>query len=113
VLTVKQFVTVRLGAFASKVLAAGAMHGETSSTALERALRCYLGDKESAAPGWLYPDFLRDRDAVEEVELRLHVERDVWKALEEEARTQGVSLQRLLEHAVIYFAAQVDAGRIA
>jgi hypothetical protein len=110
---VKQFVAVRLGAFASKVLAAEAMNGgQASSTSVERAIRCYLGDKESGGPGWPYPAFLRDRAPLEEVELRLHVDGDLWKQLEAEAESQGVTVQQMLEHAVIYFAAEVNAGRV-
>ena len=35
------------------------------------------------------------------------------EAAEAEARRQGVTLEELLEHAVLYYLADLDAGRIA
>jgi hypothetical protein len=107
-------VTVKLGAFASKTLAAEAMNGgEPSSASVERAIRCYLNDRGgSAGPGWPFPAFLRGREPVEAVELRLEIEEDLWASLEDEASSQGVSVQQMLDHAVLYFAAEVNAGRV-
>ena len=105
--------TVKLGDFASKTLAAEAMNGgEPRSASVERAIHCYLGDKGSAGPGWLFPAFLRGREPVEAVELRLEIEEGLWASLEDEASSQDVSVRQMLDHAVLYFAAEVNAGRV-
>lgn len=102
-----------MGALASKALAAEAMNGgDPSSTNVEQAIRCYLRDKESAGPGWSFPAFLRGREPIEAVELRLEIDEELWRSLEEEAGRQEVSVQQMLDHAVLYFAAEVNAGRV-
>ena len=109
----KRSVKVALGAFASKVLAVeGKNGGQSVPASAEQAIRCYLNDKTSGGPGWSYPAFLRGRAPHEEVELELSVDDSLWRSLEEEAEDQDVSPQQMLEHAVIYFAAEVDAGRM-
>jgi hypothetical protein len=110
---VKRSVKVCLGTFASKVLAVeGRNDGESVPASVEQAIRCYLNGKTSRGPGWSYPAFLRGRSPHQEVELQLSVEDSLWRSLEEEAEHQDVSSQQMLEHAVIYFAAEVDAGRM-
>jgi hypothetical protein len=105
-------VTVKLGAFASKTLVAEAMNGgEPTAASVERAIRCYLGDKGSAGPGWPFPAFLRGREPVEAIELRLAIEEGLWASLEDEASSQDVDVQQMLDHAVLYFAAEFNAGR--
>lgn len=104
---------VKLGSFASKTLAAEAMNGgEPSAVGVERAIQCYLGDKGSAGSGWPFPAFLRGREPVEPVEFQLEIEEHLWGSLESEASNQGVSVQQMLDHAVLYFAAEVNAGRV-
>lgn len=106
-------VLVRLGAFASKALAAEVMNGGTpSSGSVEKAIRCYLNEEDPDRPGWRFPAFLRDRQPVDAVELSLEVDEGLWQALEEEARAQEVSVEQMLEHAVLYFAAEINAGRV-
>jgi hypothetical protein len=106
-------VSVRLGAFASKALAVEAMNGgKPSSVSVERAIHCYLNARETPGPGWSFPAFLRGREPLEAVELQLELEEDLWKSLEDEAGRQGVSVQQMLDHAVLYFAAEVNAGRV-
>jgi hypothetical protein len=61
-----------------------------------------------ALPGFL-PD---EEEAGERVTLELEIDSAVWTDFEREAERQGVSPQRLAEHAVLYFAADRDAGRI-
>jgi hypothetical protein len=47
------------------------------------------------------------------VRLDLDVNQDAWTALGAEAARQRVPLERLLEHATIYYLADVDSGRLA
>jgi hypothetical protein len=106
--------TVSLGAFAREALAGDGTNGsEFASSSVARAIRCYLNDRKSRIAGWSYPSFLREQSASEEVvELELSVDDALWLQLEEEAEQQEVSPRQMLEHAVFYFAAEVNAGRV-
>lgn len=107
----KRLVTVRLSEFACDAIANEGDDDHTP-TRVTGAIRCYLNDKESSGPGWTYPSFLRDTEPGKEVELRLSVEDELWHALDQEAQRQGVSVQKMVAHAVLYVAAEVNAGRV-
>jgi len=84
-----------------------------ASARMARAVRYYLRAKDRERPGWRYPSFLREREEGEgSVELELRVDDDVWRSFEAEAKKQGVSTTRLVEHAALYFVADLNAGRI-
>lgn len=109
----KRSVTISLGSFASKALAAEGKNGRRpSSISVERAIHCYLNDKASAGPGWRFPAFLRGRAPVEAIELHLEIDEGLWTSLEAEASSQDVNVQQMLDHAVLYFVAEVNAGRV-
>ena len=110
----KRSVTVSLGRLASQAIGGGESdgHSQTSSHAA-RAIRCYLSARGSGAAGWPYPSFLDERRGGEGIRLELRIEEGLWRSLEEEAERQGVDVSKMLEHAVLYFAAEVDAGRFA
>jgi hypothetical protein len=114
---VKREIDVRLGSFAREALAreqrGRGVGDEAVSAAAVRAIQCYLQDKGSEGPGWLYPPFRRKETRSDgRVGLHLSIDESLWGALEQEAERQGVSPQQMLEHAAIYFAAEVDAGRV-
>jgi hypothetical protein len=44
--------------------------------------------------------------------MQLEIDSALWGSLEAEASGQGVSAPKLLEHAVLYFAAEESAGRL-
>jgi len=77
---------------------------------LGRAVRFYLREAGAQRPGWSVPAALRGERG--EVEVRLDLDDELRRRLEREARRQGVSLSRLVSQAVIYYAAELDAGRI-
>jgi hypothetical protein len=110
----RRAVVLELGGFAFKALTGEADQGSRQApAALVQAIRCYLNDRGSRRPGWLFPAFLRDKENGEErVELDLDIEEDLWRSLEDEAGTQGVTVRQMAEHATLYYAAEVDAGRI-
>lgn len=109
----ERIVTVRLSEFAREALSGeDGQSGGPVPRQVVRAIRCYLNDKGSAGPGWSYPRFLRERTPAGEVELDLKIEDALWRSLEEEAQSQGVTVRQMLEHAVLYFAAEVNAGRL-
>ncbi|MDX6603124.1 MAG: hypothetical protein QOF13_2326 [Solirubrobacterales bacterium] len=112
-------VTIRLGAFASEALAGGP-HGTPSSVGPEpnpddvlRAIRFYLNDKDGGGAGWGYPEFLRGTGLGGKVDLELTIENSLWRSLKKEAENQGVSVDQLVEHAALYYAAELDAGHVA
>ncbi len=108
----KRPVTLHLSQFVFQALAADRENGfEDAAVELSRAVRLYLSDSEADRPGWTYPPALRDEDEGE-VELELSIDEDLWRGLEEEAGRQGVSVSRLAAHAALYYAAELDAGRI-
>jgi hypothetical protein len=98
-------------------LAAGALVGERreqpASPRLESALRCYLGDRDTDRPAWPYPGFLRGSEPQRDVEMEFEVPADLWREFSEEADNQEVTVEQLVEHAAFYFAAELDAGRVA
>jgi len=83
-----------------------------ASARMESALRFYLSEREGGSPAWPYPGFLRGTETRAEVEVELELPAGLWSAFEEEAVRQGVTVEQLSEHAVFYFAAELDAGRV-
>ncbi|MGH2975973.1 MAG: hypothetical protein ACRDLL_14055 [Solirubrobacterales bacterium] len=109
----KRSVTVGLSAFAREALTAAEMNGAETAISVVRAICVYLNDKGSAEPGWAYPALMRKRSRLSETtELELSIDDGLWRSLEEEAAIQGVTSQQLLQHAILYLTAEVDAGRI-
>jgi len=105
-------VTVRLSEFAcSVVVGEGNDSREHLAEKVVDAIRCYLGDRGTYGPGWAYPRFLREEEYPEEVALQLEIDGELWDLLEEEAERQGVSPQKMVTHASLYVAGEVDAGR--
>ncbi len=113
-LAVKRSVTVRVSEFACKAIAGEeGVATERIPSRIVRAIRCYLKDEGLGKAGWVYPEFLRETETTgPNVELELSIEVDLWRALEDEAERQHVSAQRLVEHAVFYLAAEINAGRV-
>jgi hypothetical protein len=110
---VTRLVTVRLGEFACSAIAGeGPDSGEQLSARIVAAIRCYLNDKGSGGLRWSYPSFLAEEEGHDEVTLRLAIDDELWRSVEREAEEQGVSAQKLVTHAVLYVAAEVDAGRM-
>lgn len=106
---------VPLGDFSVAALEA-ASGGVCSVEAVARqALYYYLADRESHRPGWPYPAFQRGAGApaAPEIVLSLRVDRAAWERFAAEAADQQVTPEQLLRHAVLYFAADVEAGRVA
>jgi hypothetical protein len=78
---------------------------------LEQAVRLYLGDSDSRHAGWAYPSFLHDGERGD-VELELVADEGLLLALEEQAGMQGASVSQMAAHAVLYYAAELDAGHL-
>jgi hypothetical protein len=106
----KREVTVVLSRLAVEGLATAA--AMQVPAAMEGALRCYLGDRGLERPAWPYPAFLRGSETEKDASIELELETELWHQFEEEADRQGVSVEKLAEHAAFYFAAELDAGRV-
>jgi hypothetical protein len=109
---VQRTVNVALGGFSLDSLGGGAARRPaTIAASLMQAIRYYLTDRDSARLGWRCPGF-GDGGRANVVEMELSVDDAVWSSLSQEASRQGVSTDRLLQHAALYFAAERDSGRL-
>ncbi len=106
-------VSVELSEFAFEALA-GEPSPDTGSLQLRliQAIRLYLSDREVGRPGWRYPAWRHDRETGARGSIDLSIDEDLWSELATEAAQQGTSVDRLAEHAALYFAAELNAGRI-
>jgi hypothetical protein len=105
-------VTVHLSEFVCSVVAGEGEGGrEHLAERVVDAIQCYLGDSDTYGPGWAYPRFLREEEPREEVALELEIDDELWTMLEEEAERQNVSAQKMVAHAALYVAGEVNAGR--
>jgi Ribbon-helix-helix protein, copG family len=108
----KRTVLVDLSTFSVEALRGGdGADPEVVPAHLLRAIRLYLSVDDRDSPGWSVPASLRDEDAGG-VRLQLSADESLIAALEQEADRQGVSLSQLARQAVLYYAAELDAGRI-
>ena len=106
-------VTVAVGEFGLGSLG-GAFRRDSASLArsLMQAIRYYLADQESGQAGWPYPSFRRGDQHDPTHEVQIEIDGAIWEAFSREADRQGVSTSRLLQHAVLYFTADRDGGRL-
>jgi hypothetical protein len=78
----------------------------------EHAVRYYLSDRGSGRMALRVPRFPHGEPREPALKLEFDLDPDTWRELDEEAERQEVSVERLLEHAIIYFLADLDAGRV-
>ncbi len=111
---IRSAVTVAVGDFGMGALC-GAFKQDSASLArsLTQAIRYYLADQEAGRPGWAYPRFHRDDEPRPTVKVPIEIDQVTWEALAAEADRQEVSTDQLLQHAVLYFVADRDSGRVA
>lgn len=109
---VKRSFNLRLSEFSLEAIAGEeSRDSERISARLVQAFRLYLSDRGSGELGWAHPAFLFDK-APRTVELELVVDEGLLRALEEEAGRQEVSVSQIAGHAALYYAAELDAGRL-
>lgn len=112
VLAMTRPLKVTLSKFSFEALARGEPLGPSQAQGrIARAMRFYLHEGYRDRPGWSVPAALR-REVRTDVELELDVDEDLLRAFEAEADRQDVTLSRLVSQAMIYYAAEFDAGRI-
>ena len=104
-------VTLNLDDFGRHALQRLAREGNGSITASVRtALLYYLADRDAGRPASV-PRFTAERQAGHSESVA--IDDETWDALSDESERQAVSVERLIEHAVMYFLADVDSGRVA
>jgi hypothetical protein len=79
---------------------------------LSQAALYYLADRKSGRAEWPYPRFRRS-SPLGASEVTVELKERVVQAAESEAERQSVSLDRLLEHAALYYLADLASGRVA
>jgi hypothetical protein len=83
----------------------------TPAGALRTAALYYLADRDKGRPAWRAPRF-RTRSPADPG-IKVAFDDDTWDALEEEAGRQGIEPEDLAVHALLYFLADLDSGRVA
>jgi hypothetical protein len=88
--------------------------GASASRVATVAAHYYLADSDDGRPDWRVPSFFsRVEPQRRGAGLRVELADPTWNALVQEARRQGVDICVLAAHAVLYFIADVDSGRVA
>jgi predicted transcriptional regulator len=106
-------VTLRLDRFGRDALDECVRAGqETRSSVLHDAIEYYLGDSGSGRPAWAVPAMAREAsDSADPVDIEL--DEDVHARLEQEAARQHVGSGPLALHALLYYLADIDSGRVS
>ena len=90
-----------------------ATRSATTRTAVVRtAVVYYLSDRELGRAGWRIPRFLQTAQQRGPA-LEVRLDDETFETLEREAERQGVTSARLAEHALMYFLADLDSGRVS
>jgi hypothetical protein len=104
--------TLRLDPFGQQALSEFAEeHRDSASAVVRTASLYYLADRDSGRPAWRVPRFRRDAPRGDSLDVNL--DEDTFAALRDEAAGQGVDPSRLAEHALLYYLADLDGGRLA
>ena len=106
-------VRLELDDFGNQVLDAQVRRGSTRHALIRTAARYYLADRGSGRLAWRPPLFARRGDQRAGEVADVDLDEDTMVALEEEARRYGLAADRLAEHALLYFLADLDSGRAA
>lgn len=105
-------VTLHLDEFGQQSLDRLTKEGEGSPAAAFRtAALYYLADRESGRRAWRAPRFRSSTPSGQG--LRVVFDDDTWAALAEEADRQNVETEELVVHALLYFLADFDSGRVS
>ena len=104
-------IALHIEAFGQDALKA-TRNGSSRSAVVRTAALYYLADREVGRAAWRVPRFLETGER-RGPELEVELDDETIVALEQEAERQGVSPERLTEHALIYFLADLDSGRLA
>ncbi|MGH2846799.1 MAG: hypothetical protein ACRDL0_12405 [Thermoleophilaceae bacterium] len=106
--------TLRMDTFGKEAVERyAAANGISPSAVMRDAALYYLAERESERTAWRVPRFIRERGRPRGSEkLEIGVDDPTWDAIEQEALRQGVGAALLAEHALLFFLADVEAGRL-
>jgi hypothetical protein len=82
----------------------------STGLAVTTASLYYLADRDSDRPAWRVPRFAQTPKAAET--LQVEIDDETWRALSEEAKRQSVTAELLAMHALLYYVADMDSGRM-
>jgi hypothetical protein len=102
-----------LDSFGAEALEAQVRAGSSRAAVVRTAARYYLADRGSRRVAWRPPGFLRAVDQPASTVTDVELDEETTKALEKEARHQGLAPDRLAEHALLYYLADLGTGRAA
>jgi hypothetical protein len=109
----RRSLSLALDEFGASALEQEAARLSVSPTELgSRAARYYLADRESGRVALRVPRLSREAEGKRELQMSIDLDLDSWRDLESEATRQDVSVEALLEHAILYFLADLDSGRV-
>jgi hypothetical protein len=77
-----------------------------------RAASYYLADRESGRVALRVPRLPKGAAGKAALRLTVDIDRESWRELQAEAKRQDVSVETMLEHAIMYFLADLDSGRV-
>jgi hypothetical protein len=83
--------------------------GRDPTRLVREAVVYYLSDSDR--PAWRHPRLASEPE--NQVRLDLTLPKSDWRGLERQVEEQGVPLESLLEHVVLYYLADLDSGRAA
>ena len=83
----------------------------SAEAAVRTAVLYYLADRESGRAGWRVPSF--GAEPGEPTTFNVTLDDATWGELAEEAERQAVTPEALGTHAILYFVADLDSGRLA
>jgi hypothetical protein len=113
----RQSVTLELGSFGLEVLSRGVAEQKIPAETLVRhAALYYLSQKDADRAAARVPRFAREptteSDHDGQMLVTLDLEDEEWAALQQAADDQQVTLERLLQHAVLLFLTDLEEGRV-
>jgi hypothetical protein len=86
------------------------LHETSPEVVLQAAAAHYLDQRDSGRTAWPVPRFARDDH---DSSLDVTLEGELLDALEAEAGRQGVTPERLAEHALLLYLGDVDRGSVS
>jgi hypothetical protein len=105
-------VTLQVDDFGQHALERFTRRSESSmANAVRMASIYYLNDRDSRRPAWRVPDLAGESQPSRR--LRIELDDATWAALSAEADRQGVPTDLLALHALLYYLADIDSGRVA
>ena len=91
-------------------------YGAAQRVPVERVVRTailyYLRERPSNRPTWPMPPVPRE-EALIDAQVEVELEQRAWQTLAEEAAAQAVAPEALARHALLFFLADADSGRLA